>query len=157
MDSAQTSEFSFTAYRRDAYARDAGRRIGHVCAVASPALVAVVFAWIGAWPVVVFAGAVSLSFVWLLACIHVQDGDFERVLVKGDRLIIETCTAGRLFSTEFNRYWARLVVSGEGRRNAARLWVRSHGKQIEIGWLASADRKAALAQHLQSWVGTAYH
>ena len=155
MNAAEITDFSFTAYRRDD-PTNPGRGAGIRVAAAIPALVAMGFAWIGAWPITIYGTAVSLGIVAMIARGRRSGDDYERILVQGDRLLVESCAAGNRMCMEFNRCWARLVIGSVGADRGPRLWLRSHGRQIEIGWLATAERREVLAQHLRTLVGTAY-
>jgi len=54
------------------------------------------------------------------------------------------------------RYWARLVIEpAASRYKPDRLWLRSHGKAIELASDAGAPTRAALAQVLTRECGIA--
>jgi uncharacterized membrane protein len=71
--------------------------------------------------------------------VEAHDGDYERFVVTGDLVIVESSRRGTVARLTFNREWARLVCVVQGRR--CRLAVRSHGKEFPFGRLMSdADR-----------------
>lgn len=101
------------------------------------------FAWLGAWPILPFAG---LEMLVLYAAFRYMDrraADFERIAIAGDRLEVEVREAGRLATYELNCSWARLVSEG-----GARLALRSHGREIEIGRHRSAEQRRELGREI---------
>jgi uncharacterized membrane protein len=58
---------------------------------------------------------------------------------------VEQFEGGSMRSQSFSRYWARVVVSPGG----ARLALRSHGRELEIGCNLSDEQRLELAQALQ--------
>jgi uncharacterized membrane protein len=101
------------------------------------------FAYFGAWLILPFAGLEMLVLCWAFSYVERRAGDFERIAINGDRVEIEICEAGRARSHELNRCWAQ-VVSGDG----ARLALRSHGREVEIGRHLNDDQRLALAQEI---------
>ena len=100
----------------------------------------------GAWLVLPFAGlevgALALAFVW-----HARRvGDFERISLEDGKLVVEICEHSRVERHEFNPRWARLVVApGQD----ARLALRSHGRELEIGRHLDTGDRRRLAAELQ--------
>ncbi|MBI3044769.1 MAG: DUF2244 domain-containing protein [Betaproteobacteria bacterium] len=115
--------------------------------------IAAAFAVIGAWPILPFAG-LEMGVLYLAFRVFERHAaDYERIAIAGDRVEVEICEAGRARCHEFNRYWAQ-VVSGEG----ARLALRSHGREVEIGRHLNDDQRRALARELGRRLhGTAGH
>jgi uncharacterized membrane protein len=108
------------------------------------------FSVFGAWPIIPFAGLEIVVLALALRCIWRRAGDFERVTIEGDRLVLERCEESRLRRFEFNRCWARLVLQTAG--GNTRVALRSHGREVEVGCYVGEDRRRALAlalkQHL---------
>jgi uncharacterized membrane protein len=130
-------------------------RRGKLCLFAAAAaicgLISLVFAVFGAWLVLPFAGLELALLAWALRLMDRHAGDYERVVLEGDRLRIETCEAGLPASYEFHRYWAQVRVRAEG--SDARVFVRSHGREVELGRFRSPEQKLAFAQQLRERVG----
>lgn len=106
--------------------------------------IAVGFSFAGAWPVMPFFG-LEMILLWLGFCaIGKSSGDFERVTVVGDKLKVERLHQGRLAVFEFNCCWAQIVLSRKD-RTESRLWVRSHGKRLELGRLLDEEGRLKLA------------
>ena len=101
------------------------------------------FALLGAWVILPFAG-LEMLVLWLaFRYIDRRAGDFERIAIAGDQVEIEVCEAGRRNRYELNRCWAQLV-GGDG----ARLALRSHGREIEIGRYLDEDQRYALEREI---------
>ena len=101
------------------------------------------FALLGAWLILPFAG-LEMLVLWLaFRYIDRRAGDFERIAIAGDRVEIEVCEAGRRSRYELNRCWAQLV-GGDG----ARLALRSHGREIEIGRYLNGEQRYALGREI---------
>jgi len=101
------------------------------------------FALNGFWPVLVFA-VVEMLVLGPCQFLCWQQGHYGEVItVNGEHVLIDKRHGRHLQHREFNRYWARLVVSEPATRlHPRRLFIRSHGKQCEIGsYLTEAERK----------------
>jgi uncharacterized membrane protein len=112
--------------------------------------IAAAFAAFGAWPILPFAGiemlALGLAFLYL----ERRSGDYERLAVEGDLIVLERCEAGVTSRHEMNRLWARLVE-----REGARLALRYGGRELEIGRFLDEAQRAALARGLARHVRVA--
>lgn len=105
--------------------------------------IASAFAVLGAWPILPFAGIEMLVLFLALRWIERRAADYERISIAGDRVEIEICEAGRARSHELSRCWAQLVS-----RDGARLALRSHGREIEIGRHLNDAQRLVLAREL---------
>jgi uncharacterized membrane protein len=130
-------------------------RRGKLCLFAAAAivtgLIALIFAAFGAWLVLPFAGLELALLAWALHFLHRRAGDYERVVLAGDTLRVETCEAGLPARHEFHRYWAQVRVSPAG--SDARVFIRSHGREVELGRFSSPEQKLAFARQLRERVG----
>ena len=102
------------------------------------------FAAAGAWMVVPFAGLEVAALLAAAAAFLKRAGDFERVAVRGDRILVEVRERGVAEQFEFHRGWARLVAL-----DADRVALRSHGRTVEIGRYCSEDGRQMLARELR--------
>lgn len=102
------------------------------------------FATLGAWLILPFAGLEMLGLYWAFCYVDRHSADYERIEIAGDRVRVEQFEAGRAISHEFNRCWAQVVASPGG----ARLALRSHGREVEIGRHVNDDERLALALEL---------
>lgn len=115
--------------------------------------VGVAFALAGAWPVLPFAGT-EIMALWL-ALRHVtrHSDDFEKVSREGDCLIVESRSGSRRQRHEFPSYWARLRVEKPPDGADGRLFLGSHGREIEIGRRLTGEQKRTLASELKKQLG----
>ena len=132
-------EFTLHTHRMNSLNTDSlsGRRGAMVCAVVFGSLalislmIAVVFAALGAWLILPFAGveafALYLTFSWIMR--HSQDS--EMLVIRGNAVALAVREASHTRHYEFNRAWARVVVERRGWHT--RLALRSHGREVEVG------------------------
>jgi uncharacterized membrane protein len=113
------------------------------------ALVGVVFAWVGAWPVLGFAGLEVLAVLGLLM-LHRRGSRraFEIVRLAGGRLTVQrTDRRGRREELALDPYWARLSLQERPGRVSA-LVLRQHRRTVEIGTMLGEEQKRDLAAAL---------
>ncbi len=106
------------------------------------------FAVAGAWIVVPFAGLEIAALLTAAAVFLRRSGDFERVAVCGDRIVVEFRERGLAEQFEFHRGWAR-VVTGKAGMPA----LRSHGRTVEIGRYCDEEARRTLARELRGRLG----
>ncbi len=123
------SLFSVVSRRNSSLARRERWTAFGLAAAASFA-VALAFVVAGAWPVLPYSALeialLGVAFVW----VERRAGEWERVTVAGDRVIVERAGRGRLDRREFNRWWLRVELD-EARRASrssccatpARRWI----------------------------------
>lgn len=141
---AQAAEFALLSRRNDSLPPGA-RFLVFVFLFVVSVGIAAAFAAFGAWPILPFAGLEMLALWLAFDCVARHAGDYERIVVEGDRVTVERCEKGRVFRREFNRCWAQVVVSPDG----ARVALRSHGRETEIGRHASTGERLLLARSLR--------
>lgn len=119
-------------------------------AVASiPLIIALGFAFFGAWPVLPFAGlelaGLALAFLW-----HARHaGDCECIALQACCLQVELREARRSLRHEFNPLWVQVITDSAGRR----LLLRSYGRDLEIGRHLDADGRRRLGLELMRRLG----
>jgi uncharacterized membrane protein len=139
MDSIEQSTLVSLDLTRNRSLTPLGRRCVLALVAVTAFAVAGIAAAYGAWPALPFAGLEVLGLAWAFRVVEAHDGDYERFVVTGDLVIVESSRRGTVARLTFNREWARLVCVVQGRR--CRLAVRSHGKEFPFGRLMSdADR-----------------
>ncbi len=120
-----------------------------------PSLIAIGFGLAGAWLVFPFAGLELLAVAYAFYHIHCHAGDYESISITGDRLAIEQRSYKSISQFVFHRYWARVVLrtapGGE-----QRLWLRSHGREVEVGRYMNNEQRLALAHQLTGRTGAIY-
>jgi uncharacterized membrane protein len=116
--------------------------------------IALIFSVFGAWPVLPFAG-IEIGALWL-ALRHLQRcaGDEERIDVDETTIRVTRRSEDRCDQDEFSRYWARLRVEKSPGRQTIRLFLRSHGRETEIGRLLTDTQKIGLEKDLRDYLGT---
>lgn len=114
---------------------------------------ALVFALAGAWPVLPYAvvevGVLAVAF----ACIERHAGDWERLTVVGDRVVVERAVAGRQERREFNRLWVRVEVREQGFSRVPHVTLHSAGVACAFGDALPVRERAAVARELRRMVG----
>ncbi|HEX5340572.1 MAG TPA: DUF2244 domain-containing protein [Gammaproteobacteria bacterium] len=109
----------------------------------------------GFWPVMVYA---VLELIWLGLCQRLcwqRSGYSEQIVVTGDTVIVDQdCSRHRHQHMEFNRYWARVVVKEpDARLHSRKLFIRSHGRECEVGRCLTDTERDRLEQRLASLIG----
>lgn len=120
-------------------------------------LVTLLFAFgcllLGAWPVLPFAGA---ELVGLFLCFrHVwrHAGDYERLTMDDDKVVLETHQPGRDQHVELSGYWGQILMECMPDGYCERLALRSHGREIEFGRFLTSEERLELGQKLKSRLG----
>jgi len=109
--------------------------------------IALGFAWLGAWPVLPFAGIemLALAVAFYLNGRHATD--YERIALAGGTLIVEENEAGRPRRHEFSLPWLRLHEWRQG--GDLHLLLQSGGRELEIGRHLDTERRASLGARLR--------
>ncbi len=113
--------------------------------------IALVFATLGAWLILPFAGLEVLVLYLAFRYIERHACDYERISIAEDKLLLEFHEAGDIRRVELNCFWA--CIQCDARQ---RLTVRSHGREIEFGRHLTGRQRVALARRLKKYLGTAY-
>jgi uncharacterized membrane protein len=142
---APAGGFSRLARRNDSL-NSTGRNLVFGLIFAVSIGIACAFAALGAWLILPFAGLEMGVLYWALRAIERRSKDYERIAIDGDRIRVEICETGRARSHALSRYWAQVVVTRDG----ARLALRSHGREVEIGRHLDNGQRLALARELGS-------
>ena len=118
-------------------------------------LVAVGFALVGAWMVFPFAGLELMALGAAFYVVHCHSNDYESITIAGDDLAVETRNYKNINRIVFHRYWARVVMR-DTPGGEQRLWLRSHGKEVEFGRYIDNDTRLMIARELKQRVGAIY-
>ena len=141
------SEFSVVSRRSSSLARRERWTAFGLAAAASFA-VAVAFVVAGAWPVLPYSALeialLGAAFVW----VERRAGEWERVTVAGDRVIVEWAAHGRLDRREFNRWWLRVELD-EARAREPQLLLRYAGEAMDFGSALPPARRVEVARALK--------
>ena len=114
---------------------------------------ALAFAAAGAWPVLPYSvlelAVLGCAFAW---CDR-HAGDWERLVVAGDRVVVEQAVGGKRERREFNRYWLRVDVEEGGYGRPPRVVLRGGGVSWEFGNALPAAERIAVARELRRMTG----
>lgn len=144
-------EYSVVARRNDSMP---GRRWQVFGVLAAVSLVlALAFVAVGAWPVLPY----SVLEIGVLACafayVERHAGDWERLTVAGDRVVVEQAAGGRRQRREFNRYWLRVEVEPAGLGRSPKVILRGGGTAWEFGDALPVAERIAVARELRRLTG----
>lgn len=116
--------------------------------------IGLVFASLGAWLVLPFVGleiaALAMAFVW--CCRHA--GDREMLALDSDGLTLTCAIGARQDRHLFNPLWTRVELETGRTPEHARVYLRGHGRRIEVGRFLTGARRAALAADLRAALGS---
>src|SRR5437764_11921014 len=93
-----------------------GRRWFLAALISTTFAVATAAMLIGAWPVMPFAGLEVALVALAFRVVRLHDGDFERLEVRGDEVVLEARQARAVSRFVANRPWTRVVVRTRGSR-----------------------------------------
>lgn len=116
-------------------------------------VVALGFASVGAWPVIIYAVAtliaLSLGFQHVLS----RSGDYEKLVIGGGQLSIKFNVNGQSKTRELNSHWVRVVMEDMPDGNCRRLALLAHGKEIYFGRHLCDATKHSVGQLLKARLG----
>lgn len=141
------AEFSVVC-KRNASLPPAARRWAFGSIAALSLGIAGGFAAVGAWPIAPFAGLELAALFLAFREIARHDGDCETIVIAGDTVSVETVRAGSRHRVQFNRYWVQVVVEPPSILAVPRVWLRSHGRLVEVGRHLPEEERLALAREL---------
>ena len=99
----------------------------------------------GAWPILPFAGIEMAVLFAAFRYVERHAGDYERIAIRGALVSVEVQDGSNVTRREMNRYWSHVVCAGDG----ARVALRAHGHEIEIGRHLSEKRRFTFARELE--------
>jgi uncharacterized membrane protein len=142
------SEFCAVSRRNDSLgSRARWRLFAGLCALSMA--MAFTFAAFGAWPVLPYSVMEMGLLCWAFRWIERHANDWERVTVRGNRIVVERIRGGTRTQREFNMFWTRLDVEADARNRVARLVLRHRGESLPFGDELTAHERAAIARDLR--------
>ncbi|HET6655042.1 MAG TPA: DUF2244 domain-containing protein [Gammaproteobacteria bacterium] len=115
--------------------------------------IATVLAWLGYWPILVFAVLEWLA-IGGCVCVLLRAGRYREVVtITVDQVTVEKRDRERIASMSFQRHWASVERQGSSSWYPSRLLIRSRGTQCEIGRCLTEDERRALKVRLDELVG----
>jgi uncharacterized membrane protein len=101
------------------------------------------FALMGAWPVLIFAGAEALLVLVLMAAYRTHaTASSETITLTEEEITIRRRQGRRVTEARFQPYWARVAWDGQ------RLRLTHRGQEVEIGLFLGPEEREALADAL---------
>jgi uncharacterized membrane protein len=133
--------------------RSLGRK-GYAILIAGTAaivsLYGLVFLVMGAWPIFGFLGGEWLLFWFLFRKHHRGDERAERIRLYPDHLLFERYDRkGGHTKERLQPYWLNVILERAAEHDNA-LFLRSHGRSIEVGAFLSPQERRDLAGELQT-------
>ncbi|GAB2177850.1 DUF2244 domain-containing protein [Dongia sp. agr-C8] len=133
--------------------RSLGRK-GYAFLIAGTAaivfLYGLVFLAIGAWPIFGFLGGEWLLFWFLFRRHHSGDDRAERIRLYADRLVFERYDRRGGHTTEqLQPYWLNVILERAEEPDNT-LYLRSHGRSIQVGAFLSGQERRELADELRA-------
>jgi uncharacterized membrane protein len=114
---------------------------------------AATFAAAGAWPVLPYAvlevGVLACAFAWT----ERHAGDWERLTVAGDRVVVERGVGRKQERREFSRYWLRVEVQRQGLCHSPKLFLRGGGATWEFGHALPEGERLTVMRELRKLTG----
>lgn len=138
------TEFVYTARRNNSLSSTGRRFVFGFILTVSLGIAAAFSLVFGAWPIVPFAGIEMAVLYLAFRYIDRHAGDYERITIRGDSVEVEVREGRHVTRQEFNRCWAQVVCEEGG----ARLALRSHGREIELGRHGNDEQRAEMALEL---------
>jgi len=140
------SEFSVVSRRNASLARRE-RWTAFGLAAAASLVVAAAFVVGGAWPVLPYSALEIALLAAAFAWVERRSGEWERITVAGDRVIVERAARGRHERREFNRWWLRVELEGPRARDP-QLRLRYAGEAMDFGKALPPERRVEVARAL---------
>ena len=128
-----------------------GMVVAFVLVTAVVMTIAIVFAFMGAWMVLPFAGMEALLFGGIFYWFYRHYDDCEYVLIEDNRVRILRRQGSVQTDYEFERSWLRVTLEDNDRRGRPqRAFLSSHGRRIEIARDLNQEDKIEFVEHLRS-------
>ena len=129
-------------------------KIVYFCIASYTLAIAGVFAAMGFWPVLPFAGG-EVAVLGIAFYVNALAGTSVQVVtVGGDVVKVEKERPGPRCEWSFQRAWARVDIDGPAGHGSSRLVVRSHGKQVVLGEFLTETERKRLAATLAEVIGS---
>ncbi len=120
-----------------------------------PLVISTGFLIAGAWMVLPFAGFELLALGLAFYLVHCHADDYESITITGNSLAVEWREYKKTSRIVFQCYWARIILR-DAPGGEQKLWLRSHGREVEFGRYMSNDARLILAGQLKRRTGSIY-
>ncbi|MDN5871417.1 MAG: DUF2244 domain-containing protein [Nitrococcus sp.] len=113
-----------------------------------------VFALMGLWLILPFAGLDVGLLAWALTITAQRAYDTEVVHISESRIEIDKGRRRPEYHWSFDRVWSEVILAMPGHPwYPTLLAVRSRGEQVELGKFLADDERARVAGELRRWIG----
>jgi uncharacterized membrane protein len=140
----ETAEFIYTARRNNSLSTSGRQLVFGSILTVSLGIAAAFSIVFGAWPILPFAGVEMAVLYVAFRYIDRHSGDYERITIQGDSVAVEVREGTQVSRFRLQRCWAQVVCESEG----ARLVLRSHGREIEVGRHSCEEQRLEMARDL---------
>ena len=117
--------------------------------------IATVWAMRGAWIVLVFAGIEVLALAVAFVAYGRHAGDFERIVIEADRLVVECSVGTRASRIEFRRHGVRTELVDDSRRSVL-IKLSAGSSSIDVGGLVPEPTRRRVYAELRRELGAAW-
>ena len=141
----ETAEYVYTARRNNSLSSSGRQLVFGFILFVSLGIATGFYVAFDAWPVLPYA---ALEMTVLYCAFRYMDrhaADYERITIGDGVVAIETHVGQRMTRLTLNRYWAKVVIEGDGSRVA----LRSHGREFPVGRHLCEERRLGLARELR--------
>ena len=129
-------------------------KIVYFCIASYGLAIAGVFAVMGFWPVLPFAGG-EIAALGIAFYVNALAGTSVQVVtVGGDVVKVEKERPGPRCEWLFQRAWARVDIDWSAGDRSSRLVVRSHGNEVVLGEFLTETERKRLAATLADVIGS---
>lgn len=112
--------------------------------------IALGFAMIGAWPVLIYAFAVLIGLSLAFQHHYKHVNDFEKLTIQNGMLYLEIKELEEHRKYELNAFWANLTTQYSSDGDCKLIALQSHGREFKIGRHISAEKRNELAKQLKN-------
>jgi uncharacterized membrane protein len=117
-----------------------------------PSLIGLGFTVLGAWLVLPFVGLEIAALAFAFYYVNCHESDYESICIEADSLTIERRTGQQTSQHVINPYWVK-IVRHELANGELRVYLQSHGKEVEVGRFLTRKQRELLARQLQQRTG----
>jgi len=114
------------------------------------ALISTVFLFMGLWMIFPFSGLEVLALYAGLHYVAHRNSKTEVITFCGDKVIVEKGRYSSEYIWEYQRSWAKIFVKKPAFRGyPKRIFIRSHGRELELGSFLNKQDKEKLISNLK--------
>lgn len=130
---------------------------GTLCAYSIIVLISLcfscIFVFIGAWPVLLFAGIELSALGYCFYHVLCHAGDYEQLTIDDDKVIVKIHEQGQDQRVELSGYWTRMVLECMPDGYCRWLALRSSGREVEFGRHLTSEQRLQVANQLRPMLG----